>query len=207
MKHTGLIVVLLGALLLLFVMFGGSREVTAPTAEEIGGNETPSLEPEMIVVQRPALQFEFGYRKEPNGYVLEERLPKLGDDVNFLGLFGLIREVDFKELQKSTEGRDGPPAITLQAYKNPLNQFARQWADQNSRFSNINLIRGEVEEAIVGGANAIRYTVDGLYAMDTVVITHGGNVYVVSGGYIDIDSEIHTDFQKILDSITFIPEA
>jgi hypothetical protein len=76
----------------------------------------------------------------------------------------------------------------------------------NKIYSNINLMRGEVSEYVLGGANAIRYAADGLYASDNVVVAHGENMYVITGSYMDADSDIKKDFATLLESVTFIPQ-
>jgi len=73
-------------------------------------------------------------------------------------------------------------------------------------YSNINLKTSEPAEKVVGGANAITYMADGLYASENAVIAHGGNIYVVTGQFIDANSDIRLDFEPLLNSIRFIPK-
>jgi hypothetical protein len=64
---------------------------------------------------------------------------------------------------------------------------------------------GEVESTVVGGANAVRYKADGLYASENVVVAHGDHVYVITGQFMDEDSDIRKDFGPLVASFRFVP--
>jgi hypothetical protein len=122
---------------------------------------------------------------------------------------GLVKRITLKRIEdtqnaSSTEG-ESTPSIVILVFKNTKKQFPRSWADENTQYSNINLIVGNVEEAVVGGANAIRYTADGLYASENIVVAHGGYMYVITGQYLDQDSSIHRDYVALVQSVRFIP--
>lgn len=142
------------------------------------------------------LEFEYG-----EGYVVSEMLP--GEtDADLLRTLVIARAED---LENVPEGGEGLPTITIHILRNPESRQSEAWAEANQIFSNINLKTGEVEETVVGGANAIRYRADGLYASDNAVVAHGGNIYVLSGAFQDEDSEIRQAFQPLLDSVRFVP--
>ena len=65
-------------------------------------------------------------------------------------------------------------------------------------------MRGTESEAVVGGANAVYYLVDGLYPTDTYVVAHGDAIYLLAGAYLTVDDQIHHDFEALVDSFTFI---
>lgn len=146
---------------------------------------------------------EFTYRTGPDGYVVQELTPAPSTS-------DLIRTVILMQTSDANkempEGGEGPATITIQVVKNSKKQHPAVWADAHHIYSNINLKRGEVKEYVLGGANAVRYDADGLYTSDNVVVAHGENMYVITGNYIDIDSDIRTDFISLLESITFIPQ-
>lgn len=102
-------------------------------------------------------------------------------------------------------GGEGPPSMVIAVFKNTKKQFPRMWADANVQYSNINLTTNTVTEEVVGGANAIRYMADGLYASENVVVAHGDNIYVITGQFLDQDSDLRRDFEPLLNSIRFIP--
>lgn len=146
---------------------------------------------------------EFDYRIGPTGYVLEERIPvDLGDLVKVI-IFH--RAEDFG--REMPVGGEGPAVMTISVFNNTKKQFSRDWADKNIQYSNINLKFGDVVETVVGGANAVRYMADGLYASENVVVAHGDNVYVVTGQFMDQNSDIRRDFAPLIDSIKFIPKS
>lgn len=145
---------------------------------------------------------EFDYREGPEGYVVDERMPvDLGT--------GLIKNIILTRtedtLREPPLGGEYPPVIVISVFENAKKQFPRAWADENSQYSNINLIAGGVEEAVIGGANAIRYMADGLYASENAVVAHGDHMYVITGQFMDQDSPIRRDYQALIQTIRFIP--
>ncbi len=149
---------------------------------------------------------EFSYQAGPAGYVLKEMV--LDDSVAIAAghekTFIFYRTED--TLAAPPEGGEGPPVIALSVFKNTKNQLSRAWADTHTLYSNINLVMGEVEETVIGGANAIRYRADGLYASDNVVAVSGGKVYMITGQFLDENTDIRRDFDAFLSTIRFIPK-
>lgn len=144
----------------------------------------------------------FDYPGGPEGYVVNERMPvDLGTGL----IKNIILMLTEDTLHEPPVGGEGAPVILVSVFENTKKQFPRAWADENIQYSNINLIMGEVEETVVGGANAIRYMADGLYASENVVVAHGDHVYVITGQFMDQDSPIRHDYQTLVESIRFIP--
>ncbi len=146
----------------------------------------------------------FEYRAGGEGYVLEERMPvDLGEEP--------IKVIILQRAEDAATpppiGGEGPPVMVIAVFTNAQKQFPRMWADANQQYSNINLLTGAVAEAVVGGANSIRYMADGLYASENVVVVHGENVYVITGQFMEQDSELRRDFEPLLTSIRFIPKS
>ena len=145
---------------------------------------------------------EFDYPKGPEGYAVDERMPvDLGT--------GLVKNIILTRtedtLNEPPVGGEGPPVILISVFENTNNQFPRTWADEHVQYSNINLMTGEAQEAVVGGANAIRYMADGLYASENIVVAHGDHMYVITGQFSNQDSQIRYDYQDLVESIRFIP--
>lgn len=141
----------------------------------------------------------FRYPIGAGGYVATVR--QGGDDA------AKLRETIVLTHETDTEAKvngEGPPAITVTAFENDQMQFPLAWANQHKTHSNISLSMGDISEAVVGGANAIRYRADGLYAMDTAVVAHGGYIFVLSGAYIDDSSPTLRDFGSLLASVRFL---
>ena len=150
------------------------------------------------------LGIEFKYRETPDGYVLREDLPNAEEKAaGLVSTLVLERAVDVKAGTPS--GGETPPAITIKVVKNDQKEWPGAWAESHSNWSNINLKRSEPAEYTVGGAKAVRYEADGLYASDTIVATHGEFAYVISGAYMDEASAIRHDFLPLVESIKFIP--
>lgn len=142
----------------------------------------------------------FSYKSGPEGYVLEEVSPSgSGEELKWLVL------TPTKEVASSVVNGEGPATITVGIFQNSKNRHASVWAMENTIHSNYNLKRTEPTEAVVGGANAVRYMSDGLYATENVVVAHGGFIYVLSGMYLDENSQIRRDFLALVDSVSFVP--
>lgn len=146
----------------------------------------------------------FDYKTGPSGYVIEESNPADPKSGLFKSIV-LIQSND-AERAKPVEG-EGPATITIQIFKNSKKLQSLNWANENTQYSNINLKTGNVSETVVGGANAIRYMADGLYASENFVVTHGGNVYMISGMFISEDSDLRRDFMPLVNSVQFIPQS
>ncbi len=160
----------------------------------------------MTTYSSQELGFEFDYKTGPNGYVLDERIPAdIGEHVRTLILY-TSEDMQRIEAGQVPVGGEGPAVITVSVFRNTDKQQALNWAESNIQHSNINLATSNTEEVTVGGANAVRYTADGLYASDNVVVTHGENVYVFVGQYIDADSDLKKDFSPLVESARFIPQ-
>ena len=145
---------------------------------------------------------EFDYRQRPNGYVVNQRmLVDLG--TGLIKNIILIRTED--TILESPEGGEGPPVINISVFENIKKQVPRAWADENTQYSNINLMMGEVDESILAGAHAIRYMADGLYTSENAVVAHGDHMYVIRGQFLDQDSPIRLDYRALVESIRFIP--
>ncbi len=155
--------------------------------------------------ENTTLGYSFSYRVGPNGYVLTEATSTMSTDEDFLGGVTLMLASEVATLD-SRVGGEGPPAITIRVYENSALASAPNFATSHPLESNIELISGDSAEYVLGGANVVRYLVDGLYPTDTIVATHASNAYLLSGSYLTEDSFERNDFLGILNSFTFIPE-
>ncbi len=154
-------------------------------------------------VKDTTLGFVFKYQKAPNGYVLED-VPFKNVSAQFVHGLVLTERTEYEALSNSSAPREGPPTIQIHVYKNTLKQSAPVWAMKNPNESLSNLIRGETKEVVLGGANAVEYSADGLYANRVFVAAHGGYVYVLIGSYQDVASQIYQDFNSLVSSFHFI---
>lgn len=157
------------------------------------------------VVTLPELNLKFSYPKDNNdGYVLESGLPTMSNDSDFIAGYTLMLEADAQDLADSTEPREGPPVTQIRVYKNTDMEDPNNWIDSHSIESNINLIMGSTSEVVVGGANGVSYTIDGLYTSKVYVIASNNLVYVFSADYIEENPSNLEDFQSIINSVEFI---
>ena len=137
----------------------------------------------------------------PAGYTTKEISPTNSSD-----LIKTISIISNDDAQKDTpSGGEGPVSITVNAFKNARKQFPTAWAQKNTQYSNLNLKTSSISEKVVGGANAIGYTADGLYPAEVVVVAHGDFMYVITGQFTDPQSPMRATFQNIINSLNFIP--
>lgn len=157
-----------------------------------------------------SIELQFEYKTEPDGYVIDDLSALIGEQpegVEVIKVFRVMNEREKIDLETSEGGREGPPVITLMVFKNLQNQSVSQWVDAFPFYSAIGMAIGDVNrDAVVGGADAVKYRADGLYQSDYVVIAHGGYIYLFNGAFLEENSTIHQDFGKLVDSVLFIPE-
>lgn len=146
--------------------------------------------------------FSFSY---PAGYVLEENLSGFSEHPQFVHGLMLTDKQDQAAFQASTDAREGPPTIQVRVIRNTSMLSPSVWVEQNPSESNTALALNAPEEAVVGGANAVRYLVDGLYVMNTHVVAHGGYIFILLGNTLDESSAISQAYGEIVDSFSFIP--
>lgn len=146
---------------------------------------------------------EFSYRVGPKGYVLEEVMPV---DLGTGHVKSIILQRTEDAERPVPQGGEGPAAIVVSIFENTNKQQSRNWADSHVQYSSINLAIGDVRDVVVGGANAIRYMASGLYSSENIVVAHGDSVYVVTGQYMDENSDLRSDFGPLVDSLNFIPK-
>lgn len=206
---------LITVLIILMLLVGGFFVFNSYIYHEKQADETVSEMPERDVYlsqfEDESIELAFDYPEGSDGYVIDDisaqvqaELPDSESDV--LKVYRIMNAKEKVELENSESAREGPPTIQLMVFKNDLNQSASMWVEDFAFFSNIGLALGEVDrDAVVGGANAVRYTTDGLYLADNVVIAHGGYVYHFVGGYLEPNSVIHQDFNALIDSVRFVP--
>lgn len=158
------------------------------------------------ILRDESVELMFPYRKGPNGYVVQNGPTGMSVDPEFIKGYMLTLESDYVVHDNFSLPREGAPTIQVRVYNNPANSDAPVWAQNHPLESNIELAFGEPEEAVVGGANAVKYTADGLYASENYIVATGGYIYVFTGAYIDDSSPQRVDFGNIIRAVTFIPE-
>lgn len=148
--------------------------------------------------------YSFEYKKGPDGYVTIE--DNQSEDPDFVTGLLLFNKNEYEEFAQATEPREGPPSISLRVYQDSEQLAPLAWAKQHPRESNIELANREPMEDVVGGSKAIRYTADGLYPMDILVVANGKHVYMLSVAYPDGEAPIYSDFLQLVSSFTFISQ-
>jgi len=151
--------------------------------------------------------FRFEYPKGPDGYLAKGEGFTFSDHPTFVSGVMLVNKNEDAVMEENTEPREGPPTIQFLAYENTEKQSPAVWADAHPREtnSNLRLSSSELQEISVGGAPAVQFVTDGLYAARVYVVTHGDYILVMRGEYLDTDSEIYRTFTNSIDTFEFVP--
>lgn len=135
----------------------------------------------------------------PAYYFLEEKNIEAGHTA-------IILTEDTEENRAVREGempgREGPTAITFDIYENPSQLSPLEWVEE-SRASNFHISKGEYEEIYVAGKPSISYSFDGLYQADSVVLSHRGNILMLTAMYLEPSDQIRKDFYEIIKTLSF----
>lgn len=101
---------------------------------------------------------------------------------------------------RATDASEGPPAVTVDAYRNPGGVPVRDWlrAETNWTLGDGNLI-----PTMVGEEPGYAFTWSGLYEGGSVVVGHGDRVYVISVTWLSDRDRIIDDYQNLLKSVWF----
>ena len=197
-----LILILVAAVIIGGAYVGYDRFVRVASPE--GGINNPEENNQYTTYRNKNIGLEFMYRGGIDGYVLTER----GESTVVQGgpkqSISLMLASDKAELDASTSPREGPPTMLIRIYDNTQKQTAAVWVTKNMRESNYEMKIEDEQEVVVGGANAIRYTRDGLYQADVYAVAHGSRIYLFDGSYADVSAPIRKDFSAILASLKFI---
>ncbi len=146
----------------------------------------------------------FEYRKGPGGYSMKEtKGQQFSTGTTFVTDIMLTNKADAEELLLSDFPRELPPSISLRVYKNSEKLLPVEWTRTKSVESNYDFAVTEPVEISVGGKKAVGYTIDGLYAADTYVVAFGDYILIITGQYIDSESEIYRDLEKLVDTVSF----
>jgi len=114
----------------------------------------------------------------------------------------VMQKTDYESVLNGerSEG-EGPASIVFQRFTNPQGLSPRAWVEKNIEYSSYNLVIGEPIDGLVGGQKAFIYQGDGLYATRNAAFSLGDKIYLISGQFIDRDSDLYRDYDKVLNSI------
>ncbi len=197
----GVIVVLIGAA----VAFGMRNADDTRKGNDGANSETIAEAREgMQTISLEGTGISFTYKAGADGYrLIEPALDQYGEPA-LVKAYVLMPERDYKLIENGTfAGGEAPPTMTIFVLSNPDNTETLEWARAHNLFTNIELAMGEPERATVGGVEGLHYRADGLYAMDTYLVSQNGKMYVISGSFIATGTPITADFAALRESIEF----
>ncbi len=122
------------------------------------------------------------------------------------GLVYTITIARYEDIHRSLPiDGEGPPTISIKIFNNLQKQSLLSWAERNIQYSNLNLKIGEIRNITIDGRDAVSYMADGLYASENIIVINGDYVYLISGMFIDTESQLRKDFSPFVESIRFVP--
>lgn len=145
----------------------------------------------------------FKYFGGPAGYVLTRESETTFEHPQLVEAVVLFRPESGVDFDGPASSMEHPPAIRIAVYNNHLKQSTRVWISDNPQVANTYIAMTPIVEAVIGGANAVRYTIDGMYRTQLALIALDGYIIVVSGAYLDMNSIIYRDFESLLNSFVF----
>lgn len=92
---------------------------------------------------------------------------------------------------------EGPTSINIHVYTDIT---LENWLKKNE--SNFNLATDSGSAIIFQGMRALQYSWDGLYRGKTIAFSRGGDVFALTGIYLDKGDARYVDFENIIDSFT-----
>ena len=183
------VVVVFGA----FALFGGQQV-------PLVGNQLPAGQEgkaSMVAYANEAYDLAFEY---PSNLFLYEREDAGTPERPQLALFLVEDTQENRDVLegRTTEPREGPTGITVDAYQNPDQLSARAWAETDTNWT---VVTAEASDITVAGREGISFTWSGLYEGKTVVVTEGDKAYVFSVTWMTPEDQILRDFDMVLNSL------
>lgn len=132
----------------------------------------------------------------PGTYALQER--EVGNAQRYHQALTLI---DKEALANIPQNGEGPPAINVDIFQNNLDKLSIERWVRGSNNSNFKLSPdGTLTSGTVAGAPSLSYLWDGLYRGRSVVLSHKGNIIMLSVQWLTEEDAIIEDFADMLAS-------
>ena len=175
----GLVLILTGAYM------GSQKNNTNTNRETLTGTVTYSNE---------TYGFSFDYKKGNSGYTLTENET---EDL----LVILTHQSELHSFSTSTPG-EYPPAITVRIYENKPIVPPDRWLQKNAQ--RVLPVPSSEKEVVLPVGKGLSFESDGLYRTQHVLLSKDQHVYLISGEYIDRESQIAKDFFEIINTFRFL---
>lgn len=160
--------------------------------------EGPKEDTRIFYSQAHAISFEYG-----SGYYLKAR--DAGTQAR--PQLSVILVEDTQENRDVIEGRttiarEGPTAITIDAYPNPDRLTAEDWVREDTNWT---VRTSDAAPIGRGSLTGVTYTWSGLYEGKTVVVTHEERAYVFTVTWMAPTDPILAEFDRVLSSVELTP--
>jgi len=176
---------------LLVWFFAGAKD---DYGDDIINNNTPQTE-------AVHTEYGFSYTYLKDEYTLYEPKDAARGDLVFTQ--SLMDTDAYRDLVSSDTPREGPVALSMSVYRNPMNKEAREWITQTDA-SNYHLSsNGTIQSVQMGSTTFLAYQFDGLYRTDAYVYGKDGYVYVFFNMWDNPESAMKKDMEQVLSSLQF----
>ncbi len=102
------------------------------------------------------------------------------------------------------EGTEAPPAISIIAYQNDLDNYTTDSFINDTSFSNFKLSDGVLSPVMVAGVSGQAYSADGLYMSRNIVVARPDYVFMFTAGYHTPEDRMLADFDAVVASFEFV---
>ncbi len=154
----------------------------------------------VMMDQDKDLGLSFDHTVVPNNYILEEAPLSVNDDKNLEKAYLLLRKADKEELDRSPDGREGPPSMTIYVF-NGDDVDLTTWLQEKSGFTNYS--GQETQDVTVGEQKALQYQWEGLYKGRSIAVPYDGKIYFFVANYSELSDGRLGDFDTLLNTVSF----
>jgi len=190
--HKTILTILSVAIVLVLAGYLAFRTGEAPVVAPIINDEQPAL------LRYAAPEYGLAFDYSP-GYYLKERKEGPGNRPELVVV--LVEDTqDNRDVIEGrvTEGREGPPSITIEVHPNPDRLPAHDWVRADTNWT---VRTSEAAPVGRGQITGVTYSWDGLYSGKSVIVTKGERAYVFSVTWLTPEDRLLAEFDRILASV------
>lgn len=158
-------------------------------------NATPTTENISI----PDYGFAFSYDNEK--LILVEQLEETRGDLVYRTT--LFNKNEYAEFLGSSTPREGPTAISLEVFRNPMNQTPSEWIKNHPAANFAFSVPNSLHSETIGTTEYATYEWDGLYRARAYATDKNGYLYLFTVTYLTETDQLYTQMPTLLESLSW----